>query len=323
MVIDMNSKANQQPRIGLALGSGSSRGWAHIGVLEALDEAGIPIHVIAGTSIGAYVGGVYAAGGLERLKEFALNMDWRKVLSYVDVVFPRSGFLDGKKVTETFPDIAGVEEFDALQIPLQIVAADLFTGEEVLLDHGKLVPAIRASISVPGVLTPVRRGDRWLVDGGVVNPLPVSVVKAMGAELIIAVDLNSDLVGNGDAEPPEDILKKDGKVLEKKRLEVIQRWMDQYAGASRSLTKKIDQWFSREEPSPHILEVMSSSLNIMQQAITQTNLHLHQPDILIQPQLGDLKMFDFDEAQRSIHEGYQRTVEQLPHLLDLLARIHH
>jgi len=301
----------QLRKVGLALGSGSSRGWAHIGVLEALEEYHVPIHYLAGSSIGAYVGAIYAGGGLESLKQFALSMDWRKVLSYVDVVFPKSGFLDGKKVAELYRMHASAETFSDLDIPLTIVATDLDTGEQVLLDSGSLVEAIRASISVPGVLTPYHYNDRWLVDGGLVEPTPVQVVRNMGAEVVIAVDLNTGLVSRYRKQTHNAEFEAATARVEAERKEVVARWVKEYGQVEQRLRRKIRQWFSKTNTRPHIIDVIGSSVGIMQEQISRVHLAINPPDVLIQPRLGDLKMFDFDQADRSIQEGYRRTVEKI------------
>ena len=308
----------QSKKVGLALGSGSSRGWAHIGVLEALEEHRIPIHCLAGSSIGAYVGAIYAGGGLESLKRFALSMDWRKVLSYVDVVFPKSGFLDGKKVAELYRMHTSAETFSDLDIPLTIVATDLDSGELVLLDSGNLVEAIRASISVPGVLTPYHYNGRWLVDGGLVDPTPVQVVRNMGADVVIAVDLNTGLVSRHKKRPYDAEFEAATARVEAERQAVVARWVKQYGQAEQRLRRKIRQWFSKTNKRPHIIDVIGSSVGIMQEQISRVHLAIHPPDVLIQPRLGDLKMFDFDQADRSIQEGYRRAVEKIK---DIQARL--
>lgn len=308
----------QLKKIGLALGSGSSRGWAHIGVLEALEEHHIPIHYLAGSSIGAYVAAIYAGGGLKSLKQFALSMDWRKVLSYVDVVFPKSGFLDGKKVAELYRMHTSAETFSDLDIPLTIVATDLDTGEQVLLDSGNLVEAIRASISVPGVLTPYYYNGRWLVDGGLVEPTPVQVVRSMGADVVIAVDLNTGLVSRHRKQPHDAEFEAATARVEAERKAVVARWVSQYGQAEQRLRRKIRQWFSKTNTRPHIIDVIGSSVGIMQEQISRIQLAINPPDVLIQPRLGDLKMFDFDEADRSIQEGHLRTVEKIKDIHALL-----
>ncbi len=181
--------------VGLVLGSGSSRGWAHIGAIEALEEEGIPIDFIAGCSIGSYVGALYACGCLKSLKEFVLKMDGKKVFSYFDVVFPRSGLLDGsKRLRALFSMHTAAESFSDLGIPVLMVATDLETGSKVVLKSGNLISALRASMSIPGLFAPARLKDRWLVDGGLVDPVPVGVARALEADVVIAVDLNSGLV---------------------------------------------------------------------------------------------------------------------------------
>ncbi|MFQ6612672.1 MAG: patatin-like phospholipase family protein [Fidelibacterota bacterium] len=305
-------------KIGIALSSGSARGWAHIGALEALQEAQIPIHYIAGSSIGAYVGAVFAGGGLLSLKQFALTMDWRKLLSYIDVVFPKSGFLDGKRVAELFTMHTDAKTFGDLSIPLKIIATDLYSGERVILGSGNLVEAIRASISVPGVLTPYFHSGRWLVDGGLVDPTPVQVVREMGAEIVIAVDLNSGLVSRFRHKSESTTFLEASQRVESERREVVAKLVEQYGKAEQKIRKKIRQWFSRTNTRPHIIDVIGSSVGIMQEQISAVHLKIHSPDILIQPQLGDLKMFDFDQADRSIQEGYRRTKEKIKKIQMLL-----
>ncbi len=159
--------ATRRKTVALVLGSGSSRGWAHIGAIEALEEEGIPIDFISGCSVGSYVGAIYASGSLASLKNFVLSMDGKKVFSYFDVVFPRSGLLDGtKKVAELFSMHTSVQRFSELNIPVMMVATDLQRGEKVVLRSGNLLQALRATMSVPGLFAPARFKGRWLVDGG-------------------------------------------------------------------------------------------------------------------------------------------------------------
>ena len=181
-------------KIGLALGSGSARGWAHIGVIKALDEAGIRLDYIAGTSAGAVVGAVYASGRIDSLKDVVLRLDWRKVISFLDVVFPKSGLIDGKKIADFVRTNVGEKNIEDLRLPFCAVSTDLATGNEVLIKNGDIIEAVRASISMPGVFTPVKISNAILVDGGLVNPVPVSVARKMGADLVIAVNLNHGIV---------------------------------------------------------------------------------------------------------------------------------
>lgn len=314
--------AKQSVSIGLALGSGSARGWAHIGVIEALEENNIPIDYIAGTSIGAFVGAVYAAGDINSLKEFALRMDWKMVLSYFDVVFPKSGFLDGKKVHDLFSMHTNAQTFADFRIPVRMLATDLNSGQQVILDSGNIIESIRASVSVPGVFTPVRRGNQMLVDGGLVNPVPVDVARSMGAAVVIAVDLNTGLVRRKADSEPRRIKSTTSESafdeLQNSKNEMIAKLARSYVGAEKMIRDKIGSWFDRDDSKPNILEVMGSSLGIMEEQIARINLALNPPDVLIQPRLGDLKMFDFDQAERSIAEGYQRTIEQMGTIQELI-----
>jgi len=183
--------AGERPVIGLALGSGAARGWAHLGVLRRLDELGVPIDCVAGTSAGALVGAVYLAGRLDLLEALSRRLDWCQMARlFFEVNFPRSGLLTGRNVARFLQEVVGVDMIEALDRPFAAVATDLLAHHERVFTQGSLIDAIRASISIPGVFTPARCGDRDLVDGALVNPLPVSVLRAMGAARIIAVDVN-------------------------------------------------------------------------------------------------------------------------------------
>ena len=191
-------------RVGVALGGGGARGWAHIGVLRALEERGLDITCVAGTSIGALVGGVYASGQLDRLERLALSLDWRRVMYYfLEFSLPRSGLVDGQRIVETLEDHVSALTVDGLPMPYAAVATDIYSGQEVRLDGGNLVQAIRASIAIPGMFTPVERDGKVLADGGLSNPLPVNVVRDLGAEVVIAVDITAgnpplEQAGNDD-----------------------------------------------------------------------------------------------------------------------------
>lgn len=177
-------------KVGLALGGGAARGLAHIGVLAVLEREGIPVDMIAGTSAGAAVGALYAQGrSAGQIKELALNTGWRRLVSLVDLTLPRSGLIEGRKIKNLLRSIIGDISFSELKIPLSCVATDIQSGEEVVISDGPVLEGVRASISVPVIFTAVRRGDRYLVDGGLVNPVPVSTVRGMGADFVIAVNV--------------------------------------------------------------------------------------------------------------------------------------
>jgi len=190
--MDANSK---KIKVGLALSGGAARGLAHIGVLRVLREEGIPIDMIAGTSAGAVMGAVYASGqDIDKMVEHALDAGWKRLAPLIDPSFPRTGFIKGRKITKLLSTyVGGNIKFADLKIPLACVATDIDTGEEVVIDSGSVLEALRATISIPGIFTVVKRQGRHLVDGGLTTPVPVNVVRQMGADFIIAVNVNPDI----------------------------------------------------------------------------------------------------------------------------------
>ncbi|HDR05947.1 MAG TPA: patatin, partial [Candidatus Marinimicrobia bacterium] len=311
-----------ESKIGIALGSGSARGWSHIGVLEALDELGIPIHCIAGTSIGAYVGFAYAAGDLKKLKEFSLTLDKRKIFSHLDLIFPRSGFFEGKRFSDLIKAATDAKSFEELQISFAAVATDMLRGEEVVFKDGDPFLAIRASASVPGLLTPVKWKNRLLVDGGVVNPVPMNVLREMGAEKIIAIDLNSQLLTKrfgelaySDTKRPKKIKAKNSDenndffhLLALPKNPFFDRVSKQLSLAERTVRDTWSHFFNGDDGAmPSIFDIYGSSIDIMETQLTRISINIHKPDLLIQPSLGDIKLLDFDQAERAIREGYEKT----------------
>lgn len=305
--------------MGLVLGSGSSRGWAHIGAIEALEASGIPIDIVVGSSVGSYVGALYACGSLASLKDFVLRMDGKKVFSYFDVVFPRSGLLDGtRKVKELFSMHTDVENFADLDIPVAMVATDLKKGVKVVLKSGNIMEALRATMSIPGLFAPVRIKERWLVDGGLVDPVPVGVAKAMGADVVIAVDLNSGMVSRREVREQVRMMEQNKVEEPVFQNELLQKLSDYYDSAEASFKTKISDLFHQESATPDIIDTVMTSINIMQERITRINLAVEPPDILIQPRLGELKMMDFDKVAHAIAEGHSGVVERIEDIQALL-----
>jgi NTE family protein len=310
------------PRIGLALGSGSARGLAHIGVLHAIEEIGINVDVIAGTSIGALIGAVHASGRLDALERAFQSLDWRTVGSLFDPVFPRSGLIDGRKIAEFVRGHLPLQVIEQLPIPFCAVAADITNGEEVNICDGNLIDAVRASISVPGIFTPVRRDARILVDGGLVNPVPVSAARALGADVVIAVDLNHEIVT--------------GKALRRRthRREMTKKTLTRlggknYAWAAERISKRLRSsdnpaltqvrtWFDRE-PLPGMVDVLLASLNIMQVRITESRLQIERPEVLIRPPLSSVHFLEFDRAEEMVSIGYRSA---LGPIRDLARQLH-
>ena len=306
--------------VGLVLGSGSSRGWAHVGAIEALEEAGIPIHVIAGCSVGSYVGAIYASGGLASLKQFILQMDGKKMFSYFDVILPRSGLLDGtKKLREFLSGHTDAETFDDLTVPLKMVATDLASGDKVVLDSGDLFSALRATMSMPGLFAPTRVKGRWLVDGGLVDPVPVGVARAMGADLVIAVDLNSGLVSRQKRRSLVEKAPPKPAPPPEYSNELARKLSDYYASAESAFKQKIRSFLKNDDPSPDIMETVSGAIGIMQERITRINLAVEPADILVQPRLGEMKMMDFGQVDKAIEEGYQGVKDHLEDIRMMLG----
>ena len=305
--------------VGLVLGSGSTRGWAHIGAIEALEEAKIPIDYVVGSSIGSYVGALYASGNLRSLKEFVLRIDGKKVFSYFDVVFPRSGLLDGtKKLKELFSIHTDVNDFSELNIPVMMVATDLVSGKKVVLKTGDIFNALRATMSIPGLFAPVKVKERWLVDGGLVDPVPVGVARALEADVVIAVDLNSGVFSHKKPKKPISPPASKTANFPAYKSELLKKMVDYYEHAEISFTSKINVLLNRESATPDIIDTVMTSINIMQDRITRINLAVEPPDILIQPRLGQLKMMDFDQVEQTIEEGYISAKEKIEQLTSLL-----
>jgi NTE family protein len=305
-------------KVALALGSGSARGWAHIGVIRALAEAGVRVDYVAGTSIGALVGAVYASGKIDSLEDVILRLDWKKIVYFFDVVFPKSGLIDGNKVADFIRGHVGEGNIEDLPIPFCAVSTDLATGNEVVIKEGDIIEAVRASISVPGIFTPVKKDDMTQVDGGLVNPVPVSAAREMGADFVIAVDLNHGIVGKKALVPSHENMNSDKEPV--KTLPGKNKLLNGLNKKVRAIDiptlTQIRQWMGMDDPLPNIFEVLVTSINIMETQITATNLKTDPPDILIQPNLGHLKFLEFNRAEEAIAEGYEEGRKQIKKFLE-------
>ena len=325
----IDSEAATAPKIGLALGSGSARGLAHLGVIRAIEEAGIDIRFIAGASMGAFVGAVYASGRLDALEATFREFDWKKTISFFDVVLPKSGLLDGAKISKLVHQHVRAEGIENLPKMFHAVATDILSGEEVVIRGGDVIEAVRASLCVPGIFTPVRNNGRLLVDGGLVNPVPVSTVRAMGADIVIAVDLNHHIIAGKNMKPLRPQLTKPGE--SDNMSQTFARWVGEYAGSMRDIKRRLlargapksaqfKQWISAEEPMPSIFEVLLASINIMEANITQSRLRIDRPDLIIQPPLGHIRFLEFGRAEEIIAIGYETARAQLAARLPDLLR---
>jgi len=287
----------RRPKIGFALGAGSARGWAHIGVLRALTEAGIKPDFIAGCSVGAFVGAAFAAGRLDPLEAWALSLDWKRMLKLADFGL-RGGLIKGERVNVLFHEQFVECDFSELPIRFAAVATDLRTGQEVWLREGKVSAAIGASIAVPGLFRPVLLEDRYLVDGSVVNPIPVSLCRAMGADIVLAIDLGSDLVGRY-------VREDDRAPTQAGRRSLLSRVLPRYDPTSERQAEP-------ELAPPALLEAMMGSINIMQLRIARSRLAGEPPDVLLTPRLGHLGLLDYHRAQFAIAEGRDEVARMLP-----------
>ncbi|HEY9199073.1 MAG TPA: patatin-like phospholipase family protein [Gammaproteobacteria bacterium] len=291
-----------RPRIGIALGGGAARGWAHIGILRWLREHDLYPDVICGTSIGALVGAAAAADALDDLDGWVRTLGWQDVVSYLDVSFS-GGLIHGKKLFQfletRFPD----QRIEELRHAFGAVATDLANGQEVWFREGSIYRAVRASIALPGLFTPVKHEERWLVDGGLVNPVPVSLCRALGAERIIAVDLIADLLARRAVGTPPGELKRIDKAFS--RLHEIP-WL---ASLGDNLMSRTQQWMNEltdtREALPSLVDVIAQSVYIMQVRITRARMAGDPPDIMLAPRLGHIRLLEFHRAAEAIEEGYR------------------
>ncbi|MEW6590095.1 MAG: patatin-like phospholipase RssA [Pseudomonadota bacterium] len=293
--------APARPRVGLALGSGSARGWAHIGVIRALAEAGVEPDLVCGTSIGALVGAAYVDGELDRLERWVRSLKLQTVVGFLDFSLG-SGLIKGEKLMAFFREHFVDRDIRELERPFAAVATDLQHGREVWLREGPVTDAVRASIALPGLFTPALHEGRWLVDGGLVNPVPVSLCRAMGADLVIAVDLNTDLLGRHLK--PKPARQRKANTPEPLAETVMARIQDGLAQLG------LDHDDGPRPPA--MLDVLATSINIMQVLITRSRLAGEPADVLIAPRLADLELMDFHRADLAIAAGRQAVATALP-----------
>ena len=288
-----------RPRVGLALGSGSARGWAHVGVIRALKQAGIQPDLVCGTSIGALVGAAYAAGELERFEQWLLGLGIGDMLSFMDVGL-NGGVIKGERLMAFFRSFID-RPVEDLAVPFGAVATALHTGAEVWLREGSTIDAVRASIALPALFTPVMHEGRLLIDGGLVNPVPVSLARAMGADIVIAVDLSSDILGRRIREEPQ---------AEASAAEVSE-WRRKL---QESLSALIPAHPDDEPEIPSMLDVVTSSINIMQVRISRSRMAGDPPDVIVAPRLAHLGLLDFHRAKEAIEEGERAVEAAMPSL---------
>ncbi|MGB3213401.1 MAG: patatin-like phospholipase family protein [Alphaproteobacteria bacterium] len=302
------SPQNGQTGIGLALGGGMARGFAHIGVLKALNRNGIYPTLITGTSIGAVVGCCYLAGKMQELEEWALSLTRYKILGYLDFRVRSASLIGGSRLRTMLETHFKDMTFADLPYPLICIATDLATGHEIWLRKGNLLEAMIASFALPGVFPPVKYENRFLVDGALVNPCPVSPCQAMGARMTIAVDLNADLIGKATKPGTSyqtvtgfDVFNSDHVSPEKTK--------DLNAS---SISRRL---FRREENNPSLFGVMVSALSILQDRLTRSRLAGEPPDVHIRPAAGHIGLLEFEKAKELIRLGEESAERAIPEIM--------
>jgi NTE family protein len=293
----------REPKIGLALGSGAARGWAHIGAIRALEERGVKPDIVCGTSIGALVAAFYAAGELDKLESWVTSLAWTTVVRLMDLTW-RGGLIRGQRLFTLFRTTFQDREISELPVIYGAVATELASGREVWLRDGKVLDAARASCAMPGLFTPVIRDGTILVDGGLVNPVPVSMCRALGADMVIAVDLSWGKLG-----PYRDRARNKGR-------------------GAVAVPREVPGWLSSLKPGwlrrkakpeeltiPSIFEVFTTALDIVEMKVARSRLAGEPADVMITPLLPDYATMDFHRATEAIAEG-RAAVERMGPLID-------
>jgi NTE family protein len=337
-------------KIGLALGSGAARGWAHIGVIQALEEMGIEIDIVSGCSIGSYVGAAYTSGKLPELAEWVESLTEWQVFALMGVGFHKGGLVSGLKVFKALQDNFSFETFEELNKPFAAVATDLYSGREVNFNSGSVIEAVKASCAIPGLFPPLLFDNRWLVDGGVVNPVPVNMCRMLGADIVIAVNLSADFRPQSLVNNPIDHGNNQKKTSDffKRSQQQIQQWFRKGEDVDQPNDKQdlitSEEYLTEEcleileptnveqeqaadipidgqilvPPAPSIINAMTGSLDILSARVTRSRLAGDPPDILIEPQLRDFSMMEFYRATELIEHGrasVQRIENQIKYQL--------
>jgi NTE family protein len=308
-----------RPKLGIALGSGAARGLAHIGVLKVLEEADIPIDIITGTSMGAFIGAMYAAGvPIAQMEKVALEIDWLSMAKLLDPVIPTSGLSDGKKLVAFMAELLPARDFKDLRLPLAVTATDINTGEAIIIKQGDLLEALRASLAFPGIFSPVRFGQRFLVDGGLCNPIPTNVARSLGAEKIIGVCTIPAVI----KQTPETFLptKHSGA-------KSISRWRDffntyrieqAFRSALGQETEALQNQTPDNQKAPNIFRVCAQSVAIMENVINELHQFKNPHDLIIRPQLEGITLLEFHRAKEVIAAGEASARAVLPEIDYLL-----
>ena len=296
-----------RPRIGLALGAGVARGWAHIGALRELTEMGVVPDVIVGASIGAVIGGCYAAGRLDEIEDFALKLTRRSVFNLIDVSFRGGGLMGGDKLKLRLESSLGQQRIENLPTRFVAVATEMKTGHEVWLKTGPIVDAMRASYALPGVFEPVRIGGRWLFDGAIVNPVPVNVARAFGADWVLGLAIGGDV--------PNGAILHDASDDDEEPLAPVEPpppgrlwWLRRGAVAN-------------SDGAPGVASVMVDTFNITQDRIMRSRLAGDPPDHMITMKPKNIGLFEFHRAAELIEFGRAAVRKAKPELMEHLQGV--
>ena len=296
----------RKPTIGIALGGGAARGWAHIGVLKTLVAAGLEPDIVAGTSIGAVAGACYVTGRLTALEDFACTLTRRRIFGFLDINFAGSGLITGQRLNARLEQHLREFTIEQLERKFIAVATELGTGHEVWLNKGSLVNALQASFALPGIFRPVQINGRWLIDGALVNPIPVSVCRAHGARIVIAVNLSNDIFSKGA------VIHDQGAFGDALALAESVEGTELVGTNGRAAVHLLHrQIFGRTNGAPGMSAVMMDAINITQDRIARSRLAGDPPDITIGPKLGDIGLFDFHRACEAIELGARAAEKQI------------
>ena len=295
--IDINFKG----RIGLALGSGSSRGWSHIGVIKALKEIGVHPDIVCGCSIGALVGASYCAGKIDQLEGWLTTLSKLEVARFFELNWSLNSFVDLEYISAFLNKYVCDENIniELLDKTFAAVATDLENGREVWFTKGSVLQAVLASISLPGLFPPIQYNGRWLVDGGLVNPVPISIYRALGADLVIAVNLNGDIVGKHLVHKP----RNDEQGL-----------ADRFIKSIKQYSKTIFPDKYTEKKTPGLFNAIVSSINITQDRITRSRMAGDPADVLLAPKLSNIGLLEYHRAAEAIEEGKACVQQKLPEI---------
>ncbi len=305
----------REPVIGIALGAGVARGWSHIGVLRELADHGIAPTIIAGSSIGAVVGGCHAAGQLAELEDFARRMTRRGIFNFLDISFAGGGLISGGKLRARLGQGLSAMQVEDLPLRFAAVATEVGSGHEIWLTHGPLVQALEASYAIPGIFEPVKFGERWLFDGALVNPIPVTVCRVLGADLVLAVGVNASPQLRGAVIADKPAAAVAGEVAAAPETQGF------FAGLRTPNFNLRRQFGKRADNAPSMAQVITDAFNITQDRIARSRLAGDPPDVMIRVRTGDVGLFDFHRADELIDYGRTAVQRALPDIKDLIAQV--